>query len=490
MRQASVLFMILGSLSLSGCINRLFGGGGEPTVEGENGSIALSKLQRVILNLADRDVVLIADACEAIKLEAETADVRRQAQQFKLANGTAVYDIVSSPNILGHLIDLYVLIHLQHLVLMGEGKAARSYGEKGAGHLAHALDQARGEIDQLVEICVKNKQRAQLDALIQVWRRSNPGVEEVSGIRLGDLPSLAGKSILSIIPSFFDVLNPLDETSRSVDETRQLAERAFYFSKRMPTLLEWQTDSALESALVKPELHQVLNDVSATRHSVDHVSGLIEHLPDFVASERKEILAAWDARQEEASSTVRDIRSALAEGKEFAVEVRGAGKALEETLEALQRVVEAGGDSRGPAKSKLFDIAEASAAAVEISKMAREAHALVNDGHALLASPAWTKREEAWSRLARDATADAERAGVNVVDHLAWRLLQVLGAVFVLSILRRILLKEIERSRWSRSGAGRGPEAGRPNRLSSAAAERAAARSSGRAFQGFPGSLE
>src|SRR5687767_15631214 len=114
-KRASTLLMILCCLPLAGCITRRFGGGGEPMLAGDKEQIPLSKLERIIFNFADRDVTLISDACEAIKREPATPEERRRAQHFKLANGTAVYDIVTSPNSLGHLVDLYVMIHLQHL---------------------------------------------------------------------------------------------------------------------------------------------------------------------------------------------------------------------------------------------------------------------------------------------------------------------------------------------------------------------------------------
>lgn len=441
---ASALLLILCCLPLAGCITRLLGGGGEPTVAGEKGSIPLAKLERIIFTFADRDVTLIADACESIKRETATPEERRHAQHFKLANGTAVYDIVTSTNSLGHLVDLYVMIHLQHLFMVGEGHAGKFFGEKGAARLGTALEQAKDEIDGLAELAMKHERKAQLDAMILDWRKRNPDVEFVTGIRFGNLSEVSGKSILSVIPSFFDVLNPLDDTSRSVEEARHLAERAFYFSKRLPKLLDWQADSGIDDALAKPDLHQVLKDFTQTSGSIDRVSKVIERVPDLVATERKEILAAWDARQKEAHSTLKEIRSTLAEGKEFAVQARDAGKAFELTFDALHRVVEPAREGPPAEASKPFDIAEYTAAATEIAKMARDANSLVNDAQTLLVSPAWTKRQEDVSRLASETLARAELGSRNVVDHLAWRMLQILIAFFSLLLLYRVIARWIE----------------------------------------------
>src|ERR1700746_2217353 len=97
-RRVSRVLLILCCLPPCGCITPLLGMGGEPKVEGEKGSIALSKLERIIINFADRDVAIISDACDAINREASTAEQQRSARHLKIANGTAVYDIVTSPN--------------------------------------------------------------------------------------------------------------------------------------------------------------------------------------------------------------------------------------------------------------------------------------------------------------------------------------------------------------------------------------------------------
>jgi hypothetical protein len=413
---------MLSCLPLAGCITRLLGGGGEPMLAGDKESIPLSKLERIILNFADRDVTLISDACEAIKREGATPEERRRAQHFKLANGTAVYDIVTSPNSLAHLVDLYVMIHLQHLVLIDEGNGGRLFGEKGAARLTTALEQVRGEIDQVARLAMKSKRKAQLDTMIQDWRKRNPKVEFVSGIRFGNLPELSGKTILEVIPSFFDVINPMDDTSRSVEETKQLAERAFYFSKRLPKLLHWQTDSALEDILAKPDLGQVLKDVTQTSGSIDRVSRIVERVPELVAAERKEFLAAWDARQEE-------LRGTLAE-------VRGVGQAFERTFDALNRLVEPAREAARAEASRPFDITEYTAAAAEIATMAR-------DANTLLVSPAWTERREDASRLANETLGRAELGSRRTLNLLALRMVQVLVVFFVLLALYRIVMQQI-----------------------------------------------
>lgn len=453
-QRGSAILMILCCLPLSGCITRLFGGGGEPTVQGDKTSIPVSRLERIIFNFADRNVTLISDACSAIKREAVTEEERRRAQHFKLANGTAVFDIVTSPNLLSHLVDLYVMIHLQHLFFVGEGNGVRLFGEKGAGRLAAALEQLRTEVGHLADLSMKTARRTQLDQMIQEWRLRNPDVECVSGIRFGNLPGVAGRSILASLRGYFDVLNPLDDTSRSVDESRQLAERAFYFSKRLPKLLNWQAESALDDMLAKSDVHQALQDVTQTSESIERVSRVIERVPVQIAAEWKEFLSNWDTREKHVSTTLKEIRATFVEGQELAAQVRSAGEAFELTFDSINRLVEPSNEEPSGEPGRPFDIIDYKITAVEIAKMARDAHALVKDGHSLLTSTAWTKRQEDVSRLAGEAVAHAELGSRRLVDHIGWRMAQVMILFFSLLLLYRVVVTRVQGKRAISGAAG------------------------------------
>jgi hypothetical protein len=281
--------LVLGLMTQTGCITRWLGMGGEPQVEGSKGSITITKLERLIDSFADRDVALIADACEAVKRETPDAAVRRGMQHVKLANGSAVYDIITQPQPLGRLADLYVLVELQHLVWVEEGGAQRRFGNLGYERLVPAIEEIRRDMARHADLAMKPDRRQKFDHLIRRWRDRNPNVQFVSGIRFGSLPEAGSKSIFASASSFFDVINPLDDTSDSVERSRLLADRAFHFSKRLPKLLDWQAEAALDDTIAKPEVRAVLD-------AVDRVSKAIEQMPDRVAREREEILKSLDDR--------------------------------------------------------------------------------------------------------------------------------------------------------------------------------------------------
>ncbi len=378
-----LLLVLLAATAQAGCIGKWFGGS-EPRVEGADGSVPLAKVERLLDSFAERQVTLVADACEAIKRETLDPQTRRRAHHLKLANGNAVYDIVTQPRELGRLADLYVLVELEYLVWVTEGGAQHRFGDEGGEKLAAAATEARRGMSFIADLALKPDRRRRFDKLIRGWRDRNPDVEFIAGIRFGALPEIAGKTFLESASSFFDVINPMDDTSSSVERARVLADRAFYFSKRMLKLADWQAEAALEDTLAKPEVQGALSNVDRAVASADRISRTVEEMPDRVAKEREALFAAWDARSKDVVGSVREVRSTIVEARELAVHAAEAGRAFEQTFRALHDVVGKSESDPAAPPSRPFDIREYTAAAAELRDAARDATGLVDAGKSLI----------------------------------------------------------------------------------------------------------
>jgi hypothetical protein len=418
----------------AGCVTRLLGLEGEPKVTGSKGSVPLSKVERLLDGFAERQVTLIADACEAIKRETPSPDERRKAHHIKLANGTAVYDIVTQPNPLSRIANLYLLVELEHLVWVEEGGAEKQFGDRGRNRLAPAVEEAHREMSNLADLAMKPDRRREFDSMIRRWRERNPDVEFVAGINFGALAEAGGKTVLESATSVFDVINPMDDTTQSVERARMLADRAFFYSKRLLKLADWQAEAALEDTLALPEVRKILANLDKVTTSVEQVSPTIRDLPDRVAKERDELLAAWDVRSKEILGPVREIRQTIVDARELAERATDAGKAFEKTFRALEDVVGKSEKSEKAEKapdappSRPFDIRDLTAAAAEIREAAREGTGLLVTGRSL-------------------------------IDHLAWRVIELLLLLLGILLVYRLVV-----DRWIRPGppAGRGKDPGRP----------------------------
>jgi hypothetical protein len=447
---------------MAGCLSNLIGGNREPMVEGKNGSIALSKLERIVDNFADREVVIVSDACDAIERDCcRTASQRSFALRLKTMNATGVYDIVTSPNPLGHIVDLYVMINLQQLVWIEEGLALKFFGQEGRAHAAAALQATSLEISRIADLAVKPKRKADLDKKIREWRRNNPGAQFVSMVRFGSLPDESGMTPLEALGSLFDVLNPLDETAQKVETTEKMAERVFFYSKRLPQLASWQAESALAETMASPEISRLTESVSQTSGSIERVTKVVEILPQTMASERKEILAAWDAREGKLGSTVKEVHATVSDakdlasklteatvaGKGLAAEANDLAKSIDLILKDLAKTSEPAKNAAPSEPGKPFNISEYAAAAVEFTRMVREVNIAIKESHSLLDSPAWQRRQEDVNLLTQQAVGHAGARGKEWVDHLMLRVTEVLVLFFVLLLVFRAIALRMSRPR-------------------------------------------
>lgn len=407
-RLGLLALLVLGTAAQTGCVTRWLGLGGEPRVEGSRGSVPLARVERLLDSLADRQVTLIADACEAIRRESAGTSERRLAHILKLAHAAAVYDIVTQPQALARLADLYVLIELEHLVWVQEGWATRRFGERDGGRLVVAAEEARRDMNRLADLAMKADRRKVFDTLIRRWRDRNPEVQFITGIRFGALPELQGKSILESASSFFDVINPMEETSESVERSRVLADRAFYYVKRLPKLLDWQSERALDDVLSKPEIREILDRTERVTASVERVSRSIEN-GDLV-------------------EPVREVHATIADARELAVRATEAGKAFEQSFREFRDATDVFRRAPGAPPGRPFDIREYTEAAAQLQELAREG-------------------------------AVVARSTKDLVDHFVLRGIAVLAFFFVVLLLYRLIV-----TRWIRPAPAqeRSPSSRRP----------------------------
>src|SRR5204862_277373 len=86
---------------------------------------------------------------------------------------------------------------------------------------------------------------------------------------------------------FLDPMASMDPTTTAIDETRNTAERAMYYTQRMPTLLNWQVELLTYELAVQPETKQLLADSSRFVQSSEAFAKTMEELPKVISRERE-----------------------------------------------------------------------------------------------------------------------------------------------------------------------------------------------------------
>jgi hypothetical protein len=288
----------------------------------------------------------------------------------------------------------------------------------------------------LVSSVLKPEQQTELREIIQEWRRNNPQQRNVAGLRFREFMSAFGKAPAHIRSSptslfsllFLDPMASMDPTTAAIEETRNTAERAMYYTQRMPSLLNWQVELLTYELAVQPETKQLLADTGRFSKSSEAFAKTAEQLPKVIAEQReaaiKQVLDGLVPEEKKA-------REILAEARTLATESRETLKVGNATVESINaaiknldvfvRFVTPTNRTAVTTNSRPFDVLDYATAARDIGSAAKELNALLAAANA---------SSERLAEMRRHTAADANA----VVDHAFARVL-TLVLVFVCGAL-------------------------------------------------------
>src|SRR5262245_10015769 len=289
------------------------------------------ELEQLTYGFADRYVTYIITATESIERNNTNAIQRRRAHQVLLVQTSAIYDIATNGDPFTCLLDLMLVVTLQSQKWIEEDQAERWFGER-AQPLIYASRKAREDIWQIAGRTMTTEQLEVIDYLIWDWRRRNPGVELVSFVRFDDFAASRGKSVIADVKSGGGLLAPVGEATKAVDEMRILAERAFFYAKRLPFLVNWQVRAAVDNVLTDSDARELSNAL------VD-ASRMLARLPQEFGREREAIFALLNGEQPTLQSAASQYRGAVGDTTALVRALTSLTTASQATLEMLNRVV-------------------------------------------------------------------------------------------------------------------------------------------------------
>jgi hypothetical protein len=121
------------------------------------------------------------------------------------------------------------------------------------------------------------------------WLADNPNQRFVAGARLAEVLALQPKShdkpvggLTSNIVGLLrlDPFQGLDPAVQQVEQSRVLAERAFFYFQHMPMLLSWQTDLLYSQLLANPQTQKLLSDTSTVAGSTTRFTDSTDRFAD------------------------------------------------------------------------------------------------------------------------------------------------------------------------------------------------------------------
>ncbi len=388
-----------------------------------SGPVTFTVLQQQVMRFADTYAATVAQACDEISANATNTDIRLTALRWKLGQATSAYTDATGQNPAVNALDMLVLVSMARIVVEG-------YGVETYGDTIRPLLVAQRSLETnawtLAGGLLKPSQEKELKDMIEEWRQKNPHQHYVGQIRfrefvtaLGRMPSQATTAPTSIFSLLYlDPLAGLDPTAAAIEETRELGERAMYYTQRMPGLLSWQTEALVYQLAGQPESQQVLSDANRLATSSEIFAKTAQQLPQLINDQRQaaiqQILDGFTTNANKSSELLIDARSTLNSASEAATNINAAIQSL---TAFVQYVSPTNSSPSSATNSKPFNVLDYGTAASQIG-------AAANNLDTLLASV--NQSTPQIEKLSRQTKADAD----EVVRHAFWD-----GLVLVLILL-------------------------------------------------------
>ena len=283
---------------------------------------------------------------------------------------------------------------------------------------------------------MKPEQLEVMDYLIWDWRRKNPDVAVVSFVRFDDFAASRGKSMIADVKGGTGLLAPVNDAIKSVDELRLLTERAFYYGKRMPFLMNWQAEAAVDNILGNSQIEGMTQSVAAVSKNVDRITAMTERIPDEIAKTQARVmndverlhpmLLAGLGQYRHAVSDTEDLVGSVSQATTGAdtllKTLQETTRTLNATMESVEKIFMAPGRLEPkPKNEKPFDIDSYTASALALAGALKEANQLLNSTGEMLGSPRLEQPIKQVNAIAAERVEHARMSGTRIIDVAFWR---------------------------------------------------------------------
>jgi hypothetical protein len=398
------------------------------SVHADSESISIEELDQLTYAFADRYYVIVSSAIDAIKRGNSNPEQRRIAHRIKVNGVIAINDIVSGNDPYSKTLDLLVSVTLQSNVWIDEDRAETVFGER-APILISALHQAREDAWDLAARVLNQEQLELLELLIREWRRKHPQIDQVEFVKFDNFAGARAAWLLNELKAGGGLLAPLRETAQELREYRRMAERAFWYSKRAPSIAGIQMEEATNEILAAPEVGQLLQVLDNWSHAVGQVGKTVEALPSIIESERKALFAEVDKRKDEINVLIENVQTLVRDVNQLAQTMQTTLTKLSETMQIADSIAGRYYDPNAPkTPTKPFDINEYTPVVTKLNEIIVGLNELTRSADLLTRSEGW-----------RQGLLDISKFTDCRIDRISRNVYLAIGLIFLVTVIYRIL---------------------------------------------------
>ena len=272
------------------------------------------------MRFADTYAGMVSQECDDISAGSTNPAVRLAALRWKLDQATAAYNDATGDNPSVNALDVLVLATMARNVV-------EDYGPTTYGPASQRLLAAQRELESnawnMAGRFLTPSQQSELKNMISEWQQKNPQQRDVGPIRFREFAAALNRepqpantpptSIFSLL--YLNPLSGLDPTTAAIEGVRELGERAMYYSQRVPTLLNWQTQLLVLQLTEQPAPQQLLNNANQIAAAATVFAKTGEQLPQIINDQRQaaiqQILDGLIAQENKTRGLVTDTQSTL-----------------------------------------------------------------------------------------------------------------------------------------------------------------------------------
>jgi len=361
LRMVAIAAAVAGVLMLSACTGKQSTNKLDSTRLEEGigpGKLTPSQIGGEVRGFADSYVTLLFHISDQLFETELTPQTRAIISGILLQTAYGVYTIASDANPIVSLLDMVVVVTLTRMVAE---EGLHNYVDEDAIEMLKICRQGEAEIWKIADQVLTEDEKQGMHVMINAWREENPNVRQVSYVRFGDFAesrrqmhttTRGARSLFALFA--LDPMANLNPTTAEIERSRLLAERAFYFTKRLPMLLTATAAQVYFEIAATDEAQLLRANVATVVDVAQRLATTAEQAPDDLAEriavERETAIIQIEgviAAQREAAiiqiaETFRTEREALLASLESEEpRVQALLTELRQTVESTTRLVDA-----------------------------------------------------------------------------------------------------------------------------------------------------
>lgn len=180
------------------------------------------------------------------------------------------------------LVDLYVYVRLARWACENRIAARTDILQL---HCEHTFGRVQERIDAVANELLDAKQRADIDGLIETYKKEHPGQLTIGLMRLTELADFSGSRARVLDAASPDMLSPVTDAARQLEQARLLGGQLVWLFSRMPGAIGWEASSALRGTIESPQAKALLDrtqrmgeGLASAREAMDTLGNRVDAL--------------------------------------------------------------------------------------------------------------------------------------------------------------------------------------------------------------------